>query len=139
MEYSYCKALVGGLLTRCLPLSLSPHKSPRCGGSESECEPHQSFSPAQVQSHSVLRTAQNLENGILTATYLHSYRFPIALSCATPTMSRGGRGGGRGRGGRRNGPDIEYEDEEQPKLPTATEPEPLFPVSEKALKNTTLD
>ena len=47
-------------------------------------------------------------------------------------MSRGGRGGGRGRGGRRNGPNIEYEDEEQPKLPTSTEPEPLFPVHETA-------
>jgi hypothetical protein len=49
-------------------------------------------------------------------------------------MSRGGRGGGRGRGGRRNGPNIEYDDEEQPKLPSSTEPEPLFPVHEKRPK-----
>ena len=43
-------------------------------------------------------------------------------------MSRGGRGANRGRGGRRNGPDIEYDDDENPKLPASTEPEPLFPV-----------
>jgi hypothetical protein len=49
-------------------------------------------------------------------------------------MSRGGQGGGRGRGGRRNDPNIEYDDEEQPKLPTSTEPEPLFPVHEKQPK-----
>jgi hypothetical protein len=40
----------------------------------------------------------------------------------------------RGRGGRRNGPNIEFDDDEQPKLPTSTEPEPLFPVDDKYLK-----
>jgi hypothetical protein len=49
-------------------------------------------------------------------------------------MSRGARGGNRGRGGRRNGPNIEYDDEEQPKLFTSTEPEPLFPVDDRGPK-----
>jgi DNA-directed RNA polymerase III subunit Rpc31 len=46
-------------------------------------------------------------------------------------MSRGGKSAGRGRGGRRTGPDVSWDDE--PVVPQSTKPEPLFPVSHTAV------